>query len=127
MQSGLRLLKLITGETVMADVDFDEQKKHAILKKPLTFSVLNKSDGSVSMMATRWVESAFDTHRIKTYYIIANVAPSESMEDLYTESIADLENNPYDHNSQEKSSIEDNEWDDFIDDMLDNDESTTVH
>ena len=111
----------------MADVDFDEQKKHAILKKPLTFSVLNKSDGSVSMMATRWVESAFDTHRIKTYYIIANVAPSESMEDLYTESIADLENNPYDQNSQEKSSIEDNEWDDFIDDMLDNDESTTVH
>lgn len=127
MQSGIRLLKLITGETVMADVDFDEQKKHAILKKPLIFTVLNKTDGSVSMMATKWVESVFDTHRIKIYHIVANVAPSESMEDLYSESLADLENSPYDYSPKTDTPAEKDEWDELLESMLDNDESSIIH
>ena len=111
----------------MADVDFDEQKKHAILKKPLIFTVLNKTDGSVSMMATKWVESVFDTHRIKTYHIVANVAPSESMEDLYSESLADLESSPYDYSPKTDTPAEKDEWDELLESMLDNDESSIIH
>lgn len=127
MESGIRLLKLITGETVMADIVFDDSKKIAVLKEPLIFSVLNKTDGSVSMVATKWLESLFNTHKIKTYHIVANVAPTESMEELYAESIAELKlEREYDlHGDEERSSTD--EWDDLIDGLIDEDGTTIVH
>ncbi len=127
MESGIRLLKLITGETVMADIVFDDSKKIAVLKEPLIFSVLNKTDGSVSMVATKWLESLFNTHKIKTYHIVANVAPTESMEELYAESIAELTlEREYDlHGDEERSSTD--EWDDLIDGLIDEDGTTIVH
>ena len=127
MESGIRLLKLITGETVMADVELDKFKKNAILKQPLIFSILNRSDGSVSMMATKWVESMFTTHRIKTYHIVANVMPSESMHQLYNESIEDLENSSYDFNEEQQ--IKESEFDEiaeYMDDLV-KDDTNTIH
>lgn len=117
MESGIRLLKLITGETIIADVELDKLKKNATLKQPLIFSILNKSDGSVSMMATKWVESMFTTHKIKTYHIVANVQPSESMYQLYTESLEDLENESYDYSSEEQTKQD--EFDEIVDYMSD--------
>ena len=123
MESGIRLLKLITGETVIADVELDKLKKNATLKQPLIFSILNRSDGSTSLMATKWVESMFSTHKIKTYHIVANVQPSESMHQLYTESIEDLENDSY---SEEQTKQE--EFDELVDYMSDIiDDTNTVH
>ena len=117
MESGIRLLKLITGETIIADVELDKLKKNATLKQPLIFSILNRSDGSVSMMATKWVESMFTTHRIKTYHIVANVMPSESMHQLYNESIEDLENSSYDFNEEQQTTQD--EFDELVDYMSD--------
>tara|TARA_E500000318_G_scaffold95898_1_gene95912 strand:- start:205 stop:585 length:381 start_codon:yes stop_codon:yes gene_type:complete len=117
MESGIRLLKLITGETIIADVELDKLKKNATLKQPLIFSILNRSDGSVSMMATKWVESMFTTHRIKTYHIVANVMPSESMHQLYNESIEDLENSSYDFNEEQQTKQD--EFDELVDYMSD--------
>jgi len=117
MESGIRLLKLITGETIIADVELDKLKKNATLKQPLIFSILNKSDGSVSMMATKWVESMFTTHKIKTYHIVANVQPSESMYQLYTESLEDLENESYDYSNEEQTKQD--EFDELVDYMRD--------
>lgn len=126
MESGIRLLKLITGETVIADVELDKLKKNATLKQPLIFSILNRSDGSTSLMATKWVESMFTTHKIKTYHIVANVQPSESMHQLYTESIEDLENGSYSFNNEERTKQE--EFDELVDYMSDIiDDTNTVH
>ena len=117
MESGIRLLKLITGETIIADVELDKLKKNATLKQPLIFSIFNKSDGSVSMMATKWVESMFTTHKIKTYHIVANVQPSESMYQLYTESLEDLKNESYDYSNEEQTKQD--EFDEIVDYMSD--------
>jgi hypothetical protein len=126
MESGIRLLKLITGETIIADVELDKLKKNATLKQPLIFSILNRSDGSVSMMATKWVESMFTTHKIKTYHIVANVMPSESMHQLYNESIEDLENSSYDFNEEQQTKQD--EFDELVDYMSDIiSDTNTVH
>lgn len=127
MESGIRLLKLITGETVMADVELDKLKKYATLKQPLIFSILNKTDGSVSMVATKWVESMFTTHKIKTYHIVANVAPSESMHQLYVESVEDLESGTFDYDDDILD--KENDWDELVDymDELGEDEMSTIH
>lgn len=127
MESGIRLLKLITGETVMADVELDKFKKNATLKQPLIFSILNKTDGSVSMVATKWVESMFTTHKIKTYHIVANVSPSESMHQLYTESVEDLESESYDYDNEDE--IKESEFDEiaeYMDDLV-KDDTNTIH
>ena len=126
MESGIRLLKLITGETIIADVELDKLKKNATLKQPLIFSILNRSDGSVSMMATKWVESMFTTHKIKTYHIVANVMPSESMHQLYNESIEDLENSSYDFDEEQQTKQD--EFDELVDYMSDIiSDTNTVH
>lgn len=129
MESGIRLLKLITGETVMADVELDKLKKYATLKQPLIFSILNKTDGSVSMVATKWVESLFTTHKIKTYHIVANVAPSESMHQLYAESVEDLESGTFDYDDDGDILDKENDWDELVDymDELGEDEMSTIH
>ena len=125
MESGIRLLKLITGETVMADVELDKLKKYATLKQPLIFSILNKTDGSVSMVATKWVT----THKIKTYHIVANVAPSESMHQLYAESVEDLESGTFDYDDDDDILDKENDWDELVDymDELGEDEMSTIH
>tara|TARA_R110002153_G_scaffold52142_3_gene146275 strand:- start:632 stop:1027 length:396 start_codon:yes stop_codon:yes gene_type:complete len=131
MESGIRLLKLITGETVMADIELDKQKKNATLKQPLIFSILNKADGTVSMVATKWVESLFTTHKIKTYHIVANVEPSASMYQLYQESIEDLESGYYlDSDDADEMIDSDTNWDeltDYMDELGDEDIKNTIH
>ena len=82
MESGIRLLKLITGETIIADVELDKLKKNATLKQPLIFSILNRSDGSVSMMATKWVESMFTTHKMIQKFCYAQIKVILSQEQL---------------------------------------------
>ena len=53
----IRLIKLITGETLVSNIRFDKLKKHAVLKEPLAFNFINKSGGSASVLTTRWLET----------------------------------------------------------------------
>jgi|SaaInl5LU_22_DNA_1037371.scaffolds.fasta_scaffold36877_2 hypothetical protein len=91
MEEGIKILKLITGETVMADIKLDKLKKHATLRQPLVFTTQYNSSGTVSMVATKWIESNHLSHRIKTYHIVAAVVPTEMMEQLYIESVEEME------------------------------------
>ena len=91
MEEGIKILKLITGETVMADIKLDKLKKHATLRQPLVFTTQYNSTGTVSMVATKWIESSHTSHRIKTYHIVAAVVPTEMMEQLYIESVEEME------------------------------------
>jgi len=90
MEPGIKVLKLITGETVMADVAYDKLKKHATLKHPLIFNIQYKQSGTVSMVATKWIESKKTSHKIKTYHIIAAVEPTDMMEELYLDSVEEM-------------------------------------
>lgn len=128
MEPGIKILKLITGETIMADIEYDKLKKNATLNYPLIFHVQYKPTGSVSMVATRWVESNVVSHKIKTHHIVVAADPTEIMEELYMDSIEDLEN--YDNYEYEQTletkTSEKTEIDDFISSMSEMDE-TIVH
>tara|TARA_R110000764_G_scaffold22992_2_gene56692 strand:+ start:8582 stop:8971 length:390 start_codon:yes stop_codon:yes gene_type:complete len=111
----IRLIKLITGETLVSNIRFDKLKKHAVLKEPLAFNFINKSTGSASVLTTRWLETDKSVFTIKTYHIITVMEPTQFMHDLYLESIEEM--NEQAQFGNEGASTADDKWDDLADYM----------
>jgi len=126
MEPGINILKLITGETVIADVEYDKLKKHATLNHPLIFNIQYKQTGGASMVATKWIESKKTSHKIKTYHIIAADKPTQMMEDLYVESVQDMIE--YDASPSTSNAETDEQIIDYLESLEDvEEEIITVH
>ena len=124
MDQDIKVLKLITGETVIADIKYDNQKKHVTLNYPLLFNLEYKQSGAVSMVATKWMESPLTSHKIKTYHVVVTTTPTKTMHQLYIESVQEMiefDNTP----STPKIDPQNPDWDklvDYLDELDDYDD-----
>jgi hypothetical protein len=127
MEWEVKLIKLISGETVISHIKYDKLKKHAVLKDPLAFTLINKPSGVTSLVATKWMETRQKVFTIKTYHVILTVDPSEMMHKLYLESVEEM--GKYETaNAEDSEETPDTKWDDLVDYMETlEEEDSTLH
>lgn len=123
MEPEIKIIKLVTGETLIANIEYDKMKKNATLKDPLVFSIVPKTSGKLSMTASRWIESSSTQHKIKTYHIVIAAEPTELMEQMYIDSVQEM--NEYDSETVEYS--EDDDVIDYLDSLQETDKTDTLH
>ena len=90
MSPSITVLKLLTGETIMCEIEYEKDERYVRIINPLIFDVVPKADGA-SMVVSKWLEAEQDSFLIKSWHIVTAAKPTEYMEDLYIESILDLE------------------------------------
>lgn len=102
----LAIIKLITGETLICNMRYIKDENYVMIKDPLQFS-LNASQTGSSLIASKWIETDQTEFKIKTWHIVAAATPSLYIEEIYLESIADLnEQQEVDENQSEESEID---------------------
>lgn len=109
----IAILKLITGETLICEMSYTKDEKYVSIKNPLRFSLSAKQSGS-SLIASKWIESDQTEFKIKTWHIVAAAEPSLYIEEIYHESIADLEA----HGNEQENNQDNSEIDQYLDRML---------
>lgn len=107
------ILKLVSGETIIADVTTSSKENHINVTNPLILRTGIDDDNRMVMSMYNWVETAQTTFIIEKTHVIIRVAPTESVIDYYNEV---LEN--------DKDFFEDEEFEENI--QHDN-YSTSVH
>ena len=107
------ILKIITGETLICEIEHMKDEKHVLIKNPLQFALSAKPSGS-ALIASRWIETDQKEFKLKTWHIVAVAKPTEYIEEIYHESMLDLET----HENYTKDSQEDNEIEQYLDRML---------
>jgi hypothetical protein len=107
------ILKLITGETLICEMSYTKDEKYVLIKNPLRFSLSTKQSGS-SLIASKWIESNQNEFKLKTWHIVAAAEPTEYIEEIYHESIADLEA----HENEQENIQDDDEIDQYLNRML---------
>lgn len=111
----IAILKLITGETLICEMTYTKDEKYISIKNPLQFKLSAKQSGS-SLIASKWIETNQKEFKLKTWHIVAAAEPTEYIEEIYHESIADLEA----QENEQENIQDDNEIDQYLDRMLTN-------
>lgn len=107
------ILKLITGETLICEMTHIQDEKYILIKNPLQFKLRAKQSGS-SLIASKWIETDQKEFKLKTWHIVAAAEPTEYIEEIYHESIADLEA----QENEQENNQDSGEIDQYLDKML---------
>jgi hypothetical protein len=97
----ITILKLITGETVICEMAYTKDERYVSIKNPLQFRLNAQQTGS-SLIASKWIETDKSEFKLKTWHIVAAAKPTEYIEEIYHESVADLQ----EHENQEENNQE---------------------
>jgi hypothetical protein len=90
MNSEVRIIKLVTGETVICYVGEPTDLEYTTMVHPLIFNTMYKQTGEVSIVATKWLESESHMHTIQNHNIIISTKASEMITELYISSVEEM-------------------------------------
>ncbi len=90
MDKEVKIIKLITGETVVTYIQASEHPKFTVISHPLIFNTIYKPSGDMSIIATKWMESETYTHKIQNHHIVTSAAASETIKEMYINSVEDM-------------------------------------
>lgn len=90
MDKEVKIIKLITGETVVTYIQGSEHPKYTTISHPLVFNTMYKPSGDMSIIATKWMESETYTHKIQNHHIVTSAAASETIKEMYINSVEDM-------------------------------------
>jgi hypothetical protein len=83
------ILKLVSGETIIADVSSSTKQDYLTVKDPLIVRSGVDDDSRLVMSMYKWIESAQTTFSIEKSHVILRAAPSEYLIDYYNEAKED--------------------------------------
>jgi hypothetical protein len=116
MLTEVKIIKLTSGETVISYIGDTTHAKYTTIIHPLVFSTMYKPSGDISMVITKWLESATYTHTIQNHHIITSATPSEIVKQMYISSVQDIINSndgePQDYDFEDDELIETDEDED---------------
>ncbi len=107
MFTEVKIIKLTSGETVISYIADKTHEKHTTIIHPLVFNTMYKPSGDISMVVTKWIESATYTHTIQNHHIIISATPSDMVKEMYISSVQDIINS-------KDQDFEDYEYDDEL-------------
>ena len=79
------ILKLVSGETIIADVTTSSKENHINVTNPLTLRTGIDDDNRMVMSMYNWVETAQTTFVVDESHVIVRVSPTPSVIDYYNE------------------------------------------
>ena len=101
------ILKLVSGETIIADVNTSTKENHINVTDPLVLRTGIDDDNRMVMSMYKWMETAQTTFTIEKSHVILRAAPSEPIIDYYNEVLEDG-SDYYDDEDHEPSAYEEN-------------------
>ena len=93
MANDVKVLKLITGEEVIARISEEERSDLITLEKPMTLQMIppTTSTGQVGFAMVPWIKAAKNEKiKISTEHIITEEEPSEKTEKNYLQIVTGL-------------------------------------
>lgn len=115
----LRIMKLISGETIVAVLE-DVTENDYIVVNPMQMEMTVNSYNQPAMIAQEWVVSQTNIFKISKSHVIVSSVPSEMMQGYYASSLMKLNNS--ENKVMKESEFDDyeeveDEYDEFIDEM----------
>lgn len=91
MQEGIKVIKLSSGDTVVADLTFLQNEGPFVrLDNPVQFTMMygGRSDGT--LVAQQWLETEETSFKIPRHHLVAVAEPNEMLKDYYYSSLEEI-------------------------------------
>lgn len=95
----VRVLKLVSGETIVASTKPTETFVKVV--DPIQFTVVSRG-GYGTMMASEWLQTNQNSFKIKRDHIVAMAYPTEMMLDYYFNSVNEIANQENEEETSEE-------------------------
>lgn len=81
----LKILKLVSGETIVAFIK--ESEEGITINKPIQFTLVPRGQGAGTLMASEWIQSDEEVFTLKHDHIVAKANPTDTLKSFYLKSI----------------------------------------
>lgn len=91
MQEGIKVIKLTSGDTVVAKLTkLVDQGPYVQLDDPVQFTMMYKGGGEGSLVAQQWLETDETSFKVSKAQLVAVAEPNDMLKDYYFSSLEDI-------------------------------------
>lgn len=94
MLTGIRVIKLTSGDTIVAKLTkFNDQRPFVQVDDPVQFTMMYRGNGEGSLVAQQWLETDETSFSIHKMQIVADATPNDMLKDYYFSSLEEINQN----------------------------------
>jgi len=105
MHKGIRVIKLTSGDTIVAKLTRNDASPYVQIQDPIQFTLVHKSDNEGNLVASAWLETEETSFSLHKMQIVADAEPNQMLKSYYTYSLEEVHH--------ELSDIEEEFFNDF--------------
>ena len=91
MLTGIRVIKLTSGDTIVAKLSkFSDKSQYVQVDDPVQFTMMYKGEGEGSLVAQQWLETDETSFSIHKMQIVAEAEPNDMLKDYYFSSLEEI-------------------------------------
>jgi len=89
MLTGIRVIKLTSGDTIVAKLT-KTNDTYVQIDDPVQFTMMYKGNGEGSLVAQQWLETDETSFSIHKMQIVADATPNDMLKDYYFSSLEEI-------------------------------------
>lgn len=91
MQEGIKVIKLTSGDTIVAKLTKNsERDQYVQIDDPVQFTMMYRGGGEGSLVAQQWLETDETSFSIHSMQIVAAAEPNDMLKDYYFSSLEEI-------------------------------------
>ena len=91
MQQSIKVMKLTSGDTIVAKLTkFEDRKPFVQIDDPVQFTMMYKGNGEGTLVAQQWLETNETSFSVHKMQIVAEAEPNDMLKDYYYSSLEDI-------------------------------------
>ena len=91
MLTGIKVLKLTSGDTIVAKLTkFNDQRPFVQIDDPVQFTMMYRGGSEGSLVAQQWIETNETCFTIDKIQIVAEAEPNDMLKDYYLSSLEEI-------------------------------------
>ena len=97
MQEGIKVIKLTSGDTVVAKLTkLSNQGPYVQLDDPVQFTMMYRGGGEGSLVAQQWLETDETSFKVPRHHLVAVADPNDMLKEYYYSSLEEITAEPED-------------------------------
>ena len=90
MQASIKVIKLTSGDTIVASLTQNEKTSQVQIDNPVQFTMMYRGGGEGSLVAQQWLETDETSFTVHKMQIVAAAEPNDMLKDYYFSSLEEI-------------------------------------